>query len=239
LRPATATTTDAATRGAVVAAWRFTSEPWSLPRPTRDGWYSRARYYHPVLQRFISEDPIGFLGGDTNLYAYVRNAPTTVTDPTGMLTITWHAYISTVEAYKCGQALSDSLIFGLNTMLVDFGTQKTTAEDSNIHAMLGTTNANGAPRQQDPADATSRIALIIATGPDYLAAHTVQDKAVAHHYLQPWYAPPWYSRETLKHVWHDMFPSDSERLNAHQGTRAVLVARSSCPLAGRKPPRTP
>lgn len=27
----------------------------------------RARYYHPALQRFISEDPIGFDGGDVNL----------------------------------------------------------------------------------------------------------------------------------------------------------------------------
>src|SRR5215470_15959851 len=31
----------------------------------------RARYYHPGLQRFIGEDPIGFFGGDLNLYAYV------------------------------------------------------------------------------------------------------------------------------------------------------------------------
>jgi len=37
-------------------------------------YYYRARYYHPGLQRFISEDPIGFAGGDTNLYAYVGNA---------------------------------------------------------------------------------------------------------------------------------------------------------------------
>ncbi|MBK8274269.1 MAG: RHS repeat-associated core domain-containing protein [Nitrospira sp.] len=35
--------------------------------------YYRARYYHPRLQRFIAEDPIGSLGGDPNLYGYVRN----------------------------------------------------------------------------------------------------------------------------------------------------------------------
>jgi hypothetical protein len=29
--------------------------------------YYRARYYHPGLQRFVSEDPIGFAGGDPNL----------------------------------------------------------------------------------------------------------------------------------------------------------------------------
>lgn len=45
--------------------------------------YYRARYYDPTLQRFISEDPIGFEGGDVNLYAYVSNNPTNYTDPDG------------------------------------------------------------------------------------------------------------------------------------------------------------
>jgi len=46
--------------------------------------YYRARYYHPGLQRFISEDPIEFAGGDQNLYAYVRNAPLVYIDPLGL-----------------------------------------------------------------------------------------------------------------------------------------------------------
>jgi RHS repeat-associated protein len=51
--------------------------------PNHDGRYYRARYYHPGLQRFISEDPIGFGGGDFNLYAYVFNDPILSNDPTG------------------------------------------------------------------------------------------------------------------------------------------------------------
>jgi RHS repeat-associated protein len=46
-------------------------------------YYYRARYYHPRLQRFIAEDPIGFAGGDANIYAYVKDNPITDTDPTG------------------------------------------------------------------------------------------------------------------------------------------------------------
>jgi len=47
-------------------------------------YYYRARYYHPSLQRFISEDPIGFEGGDVNLYSYVANNPLTFADPLGL-----------------------------------------------------------------------------------------------------------------------------------------------------------
>ena len=46
-------------------------------------YYYRARYYHPTLQRFISEDPLGFGGGDINLYAYAGNDPLGYTDPSG------------------------------------------------------------------------------------------------------------------------------------------------------------
>ncbi len=43
----------------------------------------RARYYNPQLQRFISEDPLEFRGGDANLYAYVWNSPLNFIDPFG------------------------------------------------------------------------------------------------------------------------------------------------------------
>jgi RHS repeat-associated protein len=46
-------------------------------------YYYRARFYHPGLQRFISEDPLGF-GGGLNLFAYVGNRPTAFIDPLGL-----------------------------------------------------------------------------------------------------------------------------------------------------------
>jgi RHS repeat-associated protein len=45
--------------------------------------YYRARYYDPTAGAFISEDPIGFAAGDTNIYRYVGNSPTNFTDPSG------------------------------------------------------------------------------------------------------------------------------------------------------------
>jgi RHS repeat-associated protein len=47
-------------------------------------YYMRARYYDPEVQRFISEDPSGFEGGDTNLYAYVGGNPVNFNDPFGL-----------------------------------------------------------------------------------------------------------------------------------------------------------
>lgn len=47
-------------------------------------YYYRARYYQPQLQRFISEDPLDFNGGDWNLYAYVANDPILYVDPYGL-----------------------------------------------------------------------------------------------------------------------------------------------------------
>jgi RHS repeat-associated protein len=41
------------------------------------------RWYDPKQGRFISQDPIGFAGGDENLYRYVGNGPTNATDPSG------------------------------------------------------------------------------------------------------------------------------------------------------------
>jgi RHS repeat-associated protein len=49
-------------------------------------YYFRARYYNAGFQRFLSEDPIGFAGGDTNLYSY-GNSPLIGGDPTGLCPI--------------------------------------------------------------------------------------------------------------------------------------------------------
>lgn len=49
-----------------------------------NSWHYRARYYDQNAGRFISEDPIAFEGG-SNFYTYVRNRPTALTDPAGLL----------------------------------------------------------------------------------------------------------------------------------------------------------
>ena len=68
-------------------------------------YYYRARYYSPVLGRFISEDPIGFRGGDMNLYAYVGGNPLRWTDPFGL------------EVQICSRLWTPTSLFSPHTFL--------------------------------------------------------------------------------------------------------------------------
>ena len=47
-------------------------------------YYYRARYYDPATGRFLQEDPLDVLFGDSNLYRYVRNNPVNRLDPFGL-----------------------------------------------------------------------------------------------------------------------------------------------------------
>ncbi|MGB8699715.1 MAG: RHS repeat-associated core domain-containing protein, partial [Thermosynechococcaceae cyanobacterium] len=51
-------------------------------------YYYRARYYDPLVGRFIGEDPIGFGAKDVNFYRYVLNSPVQGTDPMGLFLVT-------------------------------------------------------------------------------------------------------------------------------------------------------
>lgn len=72
--------------GGTTFAGLSSTNPYQFTGRENDGngiYYYRARYYNSILGRFISEDPAGFAGGDTNLYAYVLDSPTNYTDPSG------------------------------------------------------------------------------------------------------------------------------------------------------------
>lgn len=66
---------------AAAAQYAFTGREWDADSVL---YYYRARWYHPLLGRFASQDPIGFTAGDANLSRYVGNAVTRFTDPFGL-----------------------------------------------------------------------------------------------------------------------------------------------------------
>ncbi len=61
--------------------YAYTGREWE---PELGLYYYRARYYDPEAGRFLSRDPIGFAGGDTNLYGYVLSDPANRVDPMGL-----------------------------------------------------------------------------------------------------------------------------------------------------------
>ncbi|WP_217333072.1 RHS repeat-associated core domain-containing protein [Rhodanobacter sp. C05] len=66
------------------------TNPYQYTGREADGpglYYYRARYYSPELGRFISEDPMGFAGGQLNFYAYVGDDPLMYRDPYGLWVI--------------------------------------------------------------------------------------------------------------------------------------------------------
>ena len=65
-------------------------------------YYMKARYYDPKVGRFISEDPIGFEGGDVNLMAYVGNSPVNRTDPSGLWAAGISFEFSTINPFSSG-----------------------------------------------------------------------------------------------------------------------------------------
>jgi RHS repeat-associated protein len=67
-------------------------------------YYYRARHYDPQLGRFVSQDPLGFAVGDSNLYRYVGNAPLTARDPLGLAGVAlFHGLMAGgVLGFACG-----------------------------------------------------------------------------------------------------------------------------------------
>ncbi len=81
--------------GATTASGPTNANPFQYTGREDDGtglYYYRARYYHPGLQRFISEDSIGLVQGTTNLYTYVSNNPLRFVDPRGLQEEPWVRY---------------------------------------------------------------------------------------------------------------------------------------------------
>jgi RHS repeat-associated protein len=61
--------------------FKYTSREWDSEIGQ---YFYRARYYSAGDGRFESEDPSAFSSGDTDLYRYVHNDPTILSDPTGL-----------------------------------------------------------------------------------------------------------------------------------------------------------
>jgi RHS repeat-associated protein len=167
-------------------------------------YYYRARYYNLVLQRFISEDPIGLNGGDVNLYGYTGNSPTNFTDPSGKSNPVIHVVEGYWGARDAGMGVLGSLNLAFNSTLVDIGTQGLGAGMTNIHAMAGELPDGTYQTSQQAYQGTqATMSEALSENSQYtdpFNAHTIADSySDSHNYgpdtstmtwLDPWHALP-------------------------------------------------
>jgi uncharacterized protein RhaS with RHS repeats len=187
-------------------------------------YFYRARYYDSYAGRFISKDPIGFAGGDVNLYGYVKNNPVNWGDPSGLLAAPWHFVITFSAALISGKDVIDSAKLAWGATATDFteGSQGRNWEATRQHAMAGIL----------PDDTTQTCAEAIAATDAYIqnsmkngnlagAIHAAQDLATPAHAGQPWegFGLNW---NTKIHLWEDMLPTLGTINNAYYNTKTCL-----------------
>jgi RHS repeat-associated protein len=79
-------------------------------------YYYRARYYSPPMGGFISEDPIGFGGGQLSFYAYVGGSPLNMIDPLGLsgIYINYPDYPITIPGTSTQVALGHAAVVAID-----------------------------------------------------------------------------------------------------------------------------
>jgi len=88
-------------------------------------YYNRARFYDPVLGRFMSQDPLGYEGGDWNFYSFAWSNPKNWNDPSGLDAAASYAGIAAVDvsvapAEKAVGCALSSLFFSLSLDIANY-----------------------------------------------------------------------------------------------------------------------
>lgn len=92
-----------------------------------------ARDYDPTIGRWTTKDPIGFNGGDTNLYAYVGGDPMSYVDPSGL---------SAKDVLRIQQAFNNSVTLMNQQGMRSPGTGYLNGMNNNLQFMLYAVNMN-------------------------------------------------------------------------------------------------
>lgn len=140
-----------------------------------DLYYYRFRYYSNRLQRFVSEDPAGLIGGDVNFYAYVSNAPTMFSDPLGLWSPGDHWNQTVDAAQACGLSTMDAYRLGWSNIKEDIFSPGSWNDDNDpIHAMPNTNYGPIVTMAMNNAVSTQNWPSALSSLGSGL--HTVQDK---------------------------------------------------------------
>lgn len=175
-----------------------------------------------------------------NRYAYSRNNPITLTDPTGRFTFVRHAIISYRIAQEQGFGIFQSLAYALQTAWQDNpGRQSTGLYDTVGHMTSGLLPGSD-PKEYATPEETFQVALIRAAvalqeGNIPFVLHQAEDSAARGHVVdnipQRWDAD-WFSSKTYKHFRTDFTFTDQEERLAEE--RSILVFEIQREIVQRK-----
>jgi RHS repeat-associated protein len=110
-------------------------------------YFYRARYYHPQIGRFISEDPLQFESDDVNFYSYVINSPLSWVDPLGLK-------VMPVYLPGKGETFLDDSFWPLVQQFMDYNEQS--GLDVTFSSAFRTTKAQGNLRYNPNATTPAR-----------------------------------------------------------------------------------
>jgi RHS repeat-associated protein len=196
-------------------------------------YFNRARYYSPALQRFISQDPIGFDGGQMNLYGYAGDDPIDGNDPMGTSLSDVH-WLETYNAARAvGYTVSDAWSLADQVAAIDFQDGTQDAGAANQHAMA--IDLGGRKPKQTICQAFSGTANIVANGDLAQALHAIQDSYSASHQYSPWnggkygiHWPGW------AHVYDDLWYHDEAEAASEAYLRNPMAINPGAFLAPTK-----
>ncbi|MFH2046635.1 MAG: RHS repeat-associated core domain-containing protein [Pseudomonadota bacterium] len=94
--------------------------------------YNLKRYYDPDTGRYIQADPLGFAGGDSDLYTYVLNNPLNLYDPYGLSWLDWKGFDYLDYAVDPIVGFADKISFGCVSKFNDLLLEKVWGEEFRV-----------------------------------------------------------------------------------------------------------
>ncbi|TAN61679.1 RHS repeat-associated core domain-containing protein, partial [bacterium] len=187
-----------------------------------------ARDYDAETGRWTTKDPIGFNGGDTNLYGYTANDPVNFVDVRGLFIGPWHSLITFSAMVASGYDLYTAAFTAGANFGADFtkGSQK--PENANQHGMATPKQTVEEAIKGNEKFVNEQLAKgdLIGLG---AALHATEDPFAGGHGYKTWDGTI-----TLEHILDDAFPSVSALYGAFMADLQVLERyeknnRARCP----------